>query len=223
MRVAAVYPEAPGVVSVVLTGRHLGELGAQPGQFLRLRFLTRGMWWSSNPYSLSAAPRGNQLRITGKALGDHSAALGRLRPGTKVFAEGPYGAMTAARRTRRKVLLIAGGIGITPLRALFESLPGGPGDIRLIYRASRNADIVFREEIAAIAEDRGAEVDFVLGSRAKLRHDPLSARALLANVPGLRDHDVYVCGPDGMARSVVAALRQARVPRRQIHREAFEF
>jgi predicted ferric reductase len=223
MRVAAVYPEAPGVVSVVLTGHNLAELGAEPGQFLRLRFLTPGMWWASNPYSLSAAPRGDQLRITARALGDHSAALTGLRPGTKVFAEGPYGAMTAARRTRRKVLLIAGGIGITPLRALFETLPGGPGDVRLIYRASRNSDVVFRDEITAIAEHRGAEVNFVLGSRAKLRHDPLSARALLANVPDLREHDVYVCGPDGMTRALLAALRRARVPRRQIHHESFEF
>jgi ferredoxin-NADP reductase len=149
--------------------------------------------------------------------------LATLRPGTKVFAEGPYGALTAARRTRRKVLLIAGGIGITPLRALFETLPGGPGDLRLIYRATREADLVFRNEITALAEQRRAEVSFILGSRAKLGHDPLSARALLANVPGLRDHDVYVCGPDGMTRAVAAALRQARVPRRQIHHESFEF
>jgi predicted ferric reductase len=223
MRVEAVYPEGPDMVSVVLTGRNLAELRAQSGQFLRLRFLTEGLWWASNPYSLSAAPRGHRLRITAKALGEHSAALAKLRPGTKVFVEGPYGAMTAARRTRRKVLLIAGGIGITPLRALFESLPGGSGDIRLIYRASRNADVVFRDELSAIAAHRGARVDFVLGSRAELGHDPLSAQALTANIRDLRDHDVYVCGPDGMTRAVVAALRQARMPRRQIHHESFEF
>lgn len=223
MRVEGVYREGPGVVSIVLTGDHLEELQAQSGQFFRWRFLTRALWWASSPYSLSAAPRGNQLRVTVKALGEHSAELARLRPGSRVFAEGPYGAMTAARRSRRKVLLIAGGIGITPLRALFESLPGRPEDVRLIYRASRNSDVVFRDELTTIAAARGAQVHFVLGSRAKLRHDPLSAAALTANIPDLREHDVYVCGPDGMTRSVVSALRQARVPRRQIHHESFEF
>lgn len=56
LRVTAVQPEAPGVVSVHLSGEHLNELGAVPGQFLRWRFLTRGLWWTANPYSLSAPP-----------------------------------------------------------------------------------------------------------------------------------------------------------------------
>jgi ferredoxin-NADP reductase len=131
--------------------------------------------------------------------------------------------MTASRRRRRKVLLIAGGIGITPLRALFEALPGAPGDVRLIYRASRPDDVVFRAELESIARARGARLHLLTGRRAQLGHDPLSVQALTANVPDLRDHDVYVCGPDAMAQSVVAALRAARVPPRQIHHESFEF
>jgi len=118
MRVLAVYPEGPDIVSVVVGGRHLDELGAESGQFFRWRFLCRGLWWASSPYSLSAGPRADHLRITVKAFGDHSRALAGVQPGTRVFAEGPYGAVTAAARRRRKVLLIGGGIGITPLRAL---------------------------------------------------------------------------------------------------------
>jgi predicted ferric reductase len=223
LRVEAVYPEARGVVSIVIKGRHLAELHAESGQFFRWRFLTRDLWWASNPYSLSAPPAGNCLRITAKSLGEHSAALARLRPGTRVFAEGPYGAMTASRRTQRKVLLIAGGIGITPLRALFETLPGAPGDLTLIYRARRQADLVFEDELRAVADRRGARLHVLLGSRATLRQDPLSAAALTANIPDLRHHDVYICGPDGMADSALAALRAARVPRRQIHHESFVF
>jgi predicted ferric reductase len=223
LRIETVYPEGPGVVSIVLRGHHVNELRAEAGQFFRFRFLTRDLWWSSNPYSLSALPRGNRLRITVKDLGGHSAALARLRPGTRVFAEGPYGALTAARRRRRKVVLIAGGIGITPLRALFEALPGAPGDVRLIYRTSHADDVVFRAELEAIARARGARLHLLTGRRADLGHDPLSARALTANVPDLSERDVYVCGPDAMTRSVVAALRAARGPRRQIHHESFEF
>lgn len=223
MRVEAVYPEAPGVVSVVVSGHHLDELRAAAGQFFRWRFLTRGLWAASTPYSLSAAPRGNRLRITVKTFGDHSAALARLRPGTRVFAEGPYGAMTGLRRTQRKVLLVAGGIGITPLRALFESLPGAPGDIRLLYRTSSESDVVFGQELLDIARARGAKLHVVTGSRNSLGYDPLSPPALLANVPDLPAHDVYVCGPEPMQQAVVASLRVARVPRRQIHLESFAF
>jgi predicted ferric reductase len=223
LRVEAVYPEAPGVVSIVMTGDRLADLNAESGQFFRWRFLTRDLWWASNPYSLSAAPQRDRLRITVKDLGEHSAALSRLQPGTRVVAEGPYGAMTAGQRRKRKVLLVAGGIGITPLRALFESIPGAPGDVTLLYRTSRVTDVVFRNELPAIAATRGARLHVITGSRADLGFDPLAPPVLAANIPDLRNHDVFVCGPDGMAHSVVAALRAAKVPRRQIHHESFEF
>lgn len=106
LRVESVYREAPGVFSIVVRGERLDELNAQAGQFFRWRFLSDGMRWTSTPYSLSAPPRPDRMRITVKALGDHSAAVGLLRPGTRVWAEGPYGALTAERHTGRKALLI---------------------------------------------------------------------------------------------------------------------
>ena len=99
-KVIGVKPEGPGVISVYIGGAHLDELAAEPGQFFRWRFLTRSLWWSSHPYSLSAAPGADLLRITVKDTGDHSQALSRLRPGTRVIAEGPYGAFTAGRTGR---------------------------------------------------------------------------------------------------------------------------
>lgn len=222
LRVERVRTEAAGVVSVVVRGRHLDELGARPGQFFRWRILGPGLWWSSNPYSLSAPVRGDKMRFTAKALGDHSAALATLRPGTFVVAEGPYGAFTDLRRARAKVLLLAGGIGITPLRALFEELPGRAGDITLVYRASRPADVMFRAELAAIAERRGARVHYLLGSRAELGADPLTSAGLMALVPDLRHHEAYVCGPPSMVQAAITGLRGAGVARQHIHHESFE-
>jgi predicted ferric reductase len=223
LRVLSVKREGPGVVSIVITGQHLDELRAEPGQFFRWRFLTRGRWWTSSPYSLSAPPRPDQLRITAKALGGHSRLLAALRPGTRVLAEGPYGALTAAVRRRRKVLLIAGGVGIAPLRALFEAIPAAPGDLGLIYRVSRDKDAVFRRELEHLAQQRGAALWIIAGRRTSLGEDPLAPGALLANIPDLARHDVYLCGPPGMTAAVTRALRAARVPRRQIHHESFEF
>jgi predicted ferric reductase len=223
MHVEAVHVEAPGVVSVIIRGRHLDELNAASGQFFRWRFLTRELWWVSSPYSLSAPAQADRLRITVKALGDHSGALTDLRPGTRVFAEGPYGAMTAARRRRPKVLLIAGGVGITPLRALFQTLPAAPGQLTLLYRASDERDVVFRHELESLAAERGAKLRIIVGSRADLGGDPLSADALRTNIPDVAEHDVYVCGPSGMTAAATQALRTAGVPRRHIHHESFEF
>lgn len=223
LRVESVHRESADVISIVVRGRHLDELRAEGGQFFRWRFLTRGMWWASQPYSLSAAPTSDRLRITVKALGDHSRKLALVLPGTRVMAEGPYGALTAARRTRRKALLVAGGVGITPLRTLFQTLPAQSGDLTLVYRASNEADLVFRNELEQLADRRRAKVHFLTGRRTDLGYDPLSAPSLVANVPDLRHHDVYVCGPTGMTESVTRSLRAAGVPRRQIHHESFEF
>src|SRR5580700_5975871 len=218
-KVIGVKPEGPGVTSVYIGGAHLEELAAEPGQFFRWRFFTRSLWWSSHPYSLSAAPGKGILRITVKDLGDHSEALAALRPGTRVMAEGPFGAFTS-RGSERGVLLLAGGVGITPLRAMFSTLPG---PVTLIYRASSEQDIVFRDELDAIAAARGAKVYYLVGSRAEIGGDPLSPRMLRSLVPGLDQQEVYVCGPSGMISAAVDALHGAGVPQRQIHFESFEF
>jgi len=223
LRVLSVKPEAPGVVSVVIGGRHLDELKAESGQFFRWRFLTRDLWWTATPYSLSAAPAPDRLRITVKALGDHSKAMRKLKRGTRVISEGPYGALTGAVRRRRKVLLIAGGVGITPLRALLETLPAAPGEITLVYRVSSMRDAVFRHELEQLAAQRGAHVWFVAGSRAQLSEDPLSAASLTTRLGRLTSHDIYVCGPPEMTAAVIRELRSAGVRKRQIHFESFEF
>jgi predicted ferric reductase len=92
----SVRREAPGVTSLYIAGRDLAALRPQAGQFFRWRFLTRDGWWQSHPFSLSTAPRAKikRLRITVMALGDYTAVLQRTKPGTRVIAEGPYGAIT---------------------------------------------------------------------------------------------------------------------------------
>ncbi|MEY2568561.1 MAG: hypothetical protein QOE35_3090 [Actinomycetota bacterium] len=218
--VTKVVREGPRHVSVYVTGHHLDELVADAGQHFRWRFLTRGEWWQSHPYSLSAVPDGEHLRITVKHLGDHSANLRELRPGTRVLAEGPYGALTELRRRRHKVLLIAGGIGITPLRALFEALPARPGDLTLLYRASHKRDLVLSHELEDIAASKGASVKYSVGPRT-MRPDPFAPKTLTRTVSELRDHDVFVCGPPGMTEAALRGLRGAGVPRSQIHTEDF--
>ncbi len=218
-RVAGVRAEAPRTFSVYIQGRRLGGLDTEPGQFFRWRFLARGLWWQSHPYSLSAVPSDDLMRITVQDAGDYGAAVRSLKPGTRVIAEGPFGAFVPIR-TGRSTLLLAGGVGITPLRAMFAALSG---KVTLIYRASTWQDIVFQSELDAIAEARGATVHYVVGSRTDLGGDPISAQTLRELAPGVHKMDVYLCGPPGMTGSAVAALTEAGVPRRRIHFESFEF
>ena len=220
MRVEAVVPEGPGVVSIHVTGHALDELQAESGQFFRWRFLTPDHWGTAHPFSLSAAPSPTHLRLTVKALGDGSRNLQSLEPGTWVVAEGPYGAVTAERRTRRNVLLVAGGVGITPMRALFETMPLAPGqDLLLLYRARTAEEVIFGHELDAIAHRRGARVQYLLGDRV----GPLTAHLFRHLAPDVADRDVFFCGSPRLATGVRAALREAGLPDARFHEERFDF
>jgi predicted ferric reductase len=215
LRVERVVQEAPGVVSVEVGGRDLDRLRALPGQSLRWRFLARGHWHEAHPFSLSAAPDGRRLRITVKELGDYTARMATLRPGTRVIVEGPYGGLTAAARRRPRAALIAGGVGITPIRALLEDMPG---EIVVIYRAGREDDLLFRGELDELSRRRGVQVHYVIGESADGLLSPEHLREL---VPDIVDRDVYVCGPVSMTEAMRASLRHAGVRSRQIISEAF--
>jgi predicted ferric reductase len=220
MRVADVRAEAPGVVSILVEGQYLEELAAEAGQFFRWRFLTPDHWATAHPFSLSAPASPTTLRLTVKALGDGTRDLQNLAVGTWVVAEGPYGAITSARRTRRGVVLIAGGVGITPMRALFETLPLVHGDdLVLLYRARTADELLFRDELDEIAAGRGARVLYLLGNDRRI----LSAEALLHNVPDIAHRDVYMCGPPSLTSAVRDELWSVGLPPEQLHEERFGF
>jgi ferredoxin-NADP reductase len=224
-RVAEIRREGPNVVSVYITGRDLDRLPVRAGQFFYWRFLSGGGWWRSHPFSLSAAPNGQYLRITVKDSGDDSRLIQHLAPGTRVFAEGPYGAFTGARRRHERVLLIAGGIGITPLRALLEEFRARPGAIVVLYRASTWDDVVFREELDALAQAAGAKIHYLVGRRevGSRRSHPLDTHSIARIVPDAQLRDVFVCGPEQMIDAVRRNLRALHVPSNQIHAELFAY
>lgn len=223
-RVAAVVPESDNVVSVYLTGRDLHRLPARAGQFFIWRFLRHNRWWQANPFSLSAAPDGRWLRLTAKAMGATSAGLREVPVGTRVFAEGPYGAFTTFQQTRDDVLLIAGGVGVTPIRALLEELVAAPGQARsivVLYRVRSQSDAVLQEELWELARSGGAQLHLLTGRTGLPRNSPFAPRHLQALVPDVADRDVFVCGPSVMTSQVLRTLRTLRVPRHQVHAEQF--
>jgi predicted ferric reductase len=219
-RVEAVVPEADNVTSVHVTGRHLDRLPARAGQFFIWRFPGYRHWWRANPFSLSAAPGPHGLRLTAKAVGTGSAGLRHVPVGTRVFAEGPYGAFTAAQQTRESLLLIAGGVGVTPIRALLEE---ATGPVTVLYRAQSPADAVLLGELESLARDRGATLHLLTGrtGAGNPPNTPFEPPNLLALVPDITERDVFVCGPPAMTGAVLRTLRALKVPRHQVHAERF--
>ncbi|WP_328611235.1 ferric reductase-like transmembrane domain-containing protein [Amycolatopsis sp. NBC_00345] len=227
LRVTRVWRESADVVSLELRGRHLDRLPAAAGQFFVWRFLDGPGWTRGNPFSLSAAPDGRRLRITAKDLGEGSARLAAVRPGTRVLFEGPYGRLTGSVRSGHKVTMIASGIGITPLRALLEELPYERGDAVLLYRVSEPGEVLFRSELDGLAARRGIRLWYLPGPRAEgswlpAGHAPVADEVVLRHlVPDLDEHEVYVCGPDGWLDTVTASLQRAGVPSARVHSERF--
>jgi predicted ferric reductase len=219
LRVVDVVAEGPNTISVVMQGHHLHRLPIYGGQFFQWRFLVRGMWWQAHPYSISAVPSDNRLRITVKNLGDHSADLARLQRGTWVGIEGPYGVFTPDTRQGDKVVLVGAGVGSAPILSLLQHLPLHT-DVVVLLRASTEHELILRHEIAEEVRLRGGRLYELPGSR---RDIPLDAGAMRSLVGDIRQRDAYVCGPEPFTESLAGSLARAGVPAERIHFESFAF
>jgi predicted ferric reductase len=224
-RIDRVVTESADVTSVYLTGRQLDRFAFRPGQYANVVFLSKGRW-SPHPFSFSTAPNGQFLRLSIKSAGDFTNRIRELRPGTPALLEGPLGAFTAAER-REKYLMVAGGIGITPIRALVESLAEAGCDIVLLYSVKTANDLVFASELRALT----AHCHFILSRHMEstdngepnvaYERGRLDVRMLAKLVPDVRDREVFICGPPSMMKSVATALRELQVRQSSIHCEQF--
>ena len=219
--VEKVVVEAPGLISVIMRGRNLRKLSAEGGQFFGWRFLTRGHFLMSHPYSLSAAPTDNHLRITIKDLGDHSRATRYIKKGTRVVVEGPYGAFTAGRATQPHVVMVGGGVGITPIRALMDEFKNGV-QMDVFYRVSRAEELILKDELDyLVAQSNGsARVHYMVGSRKQF---PMNAEFIKSYAPRVADSDIYICGPEALVETVRKAAEELGVPKNRFHDEDFAF
>jgi len=224
--VARVEREASGSVSIYIGGNDLDEFHFEPGQFAIWRFLDARRWWEAHPFSLSATPNGEYLRFTVKRTGDFGEHAASIRVGTPVLVEGPFGRFTRRSCLRDKALLIAGGIGITPIRALAEELARDKVNVCVLYRCTRDDEVAFRAELASLVKAYGIRVEYLLSDRSlngRTGGEWLEAKNLQTLVPDVSKRDIFVCGPLGMTAKVKRSLHQIGVSPFQIHTEAFQF
>jgi predicted ferric reductase len=233
LSVSHVVKEAPGVVSIYVTGRRLARLRVAPGQFFVWRFRTGAGWTRGHPLSLSATPTSGVLRITTATRGDDGDRLARMAPGTRVLIEGPYGRLTPDMRTRRGLVVIGSGLGITPLVALLQHAAAAknPGPITLVRRLSSAEHRPLQRDIDHLVDSGAVQVLDLIGPRSRigtpwlprdLGHIP-GTEALRLLVPDLIDRDVYVCGTAPWVDAVTADLTAAGVPDDALHIERFSW
>jgi len=222
-RVEKLVKESDDITSVYIAAEGLGSLAPRGGQFVMVRFLAAGFWSQSHPFPLSMPPRNNTLRLTIKSLGDFTARIPNLVPGTRVMIDGPHGIFTARRATGQKVLLIAGGIGITPLRAIVEDLLADKRQVTLLYSARNEKGLALRQELESLTANPDFRLVLILshdetwaGEKGKLDEEKIAR--LVSNVA---EHEVFLCGPPPMMAATRKTLEKLGVHPGKIFTEEF--
>jgi len=227
-QVEKIENESDQVISIYIKGQNLEKFKFQGGQFAIFRFLGKNLFFEAHPFSFSSAFNGQSLRITIKNLGDFTGSLkNKLKSGTFILIDGPHGIFTKQRTENKKIALIAGGIGITPLRALVEdSLKNKTNqEIVLFYAVAKETDLVLRSELDSLQNNFSArlKIIYILSQvenwpGEKGRFDEEKLKRIL---PGFADYDFYLCGPPLMIKNIKMVLKKQAIKSRKIYYEKF--
>ncbi len=217
--VEQVGPDVVKITARPLAGRMQPELG----QFIYFR---RGFWGPTRPFTVSHyEPDCGCISVTVKALGRATTQFQEIEPGETVYIDGPYGVFAhAALQSERPLVMIAGGIGITPFRRIFEELAYEPGrEVHLFYGNKSANEIVYEEELNDVETITVIHV---------ISHDPhypgetgfitidLLRKHLQRDLP---EYEFLLCGPPVMVSKLGTGLAEAHVPEQQIHHEMFSY
>ncbi|GEL19516.1 ferredoxin reductase family protein [Pseudonocardia asaccharolytica] len=235
--VREVRPENRSVSTLVLEprARHAPSAGLHfaPGQFAWLRLHRAAV--EEHPFTIaSGAHDPTRAEFTIRHTGDFTATLGALRPGSPVWVDGPYGAFTSDPATSAGVVMIASGVGITPMMSMLRTAGqcGDPRPFRLVVLARDGGELLFRDELTVLHEELDLEVTEVLrrpppdwtGATG-----PIDVGLLTAVLAGLghddRDRnrlDYFICGSPSLLGDVLDALGALGVADERIHTEQFD-
>jgi predicted ferric reductase len=204
------------------------------GQFAWLITGRTPLWAEQHPVSIacSDAPRADgHIEFAIKALGDWSGTtVPALRPGDRLWVDGPFGAFTLDERIGRApgLVLIAGGIGIAPVRSLLLSLAdrGERRPVFLFYAARDPSRVICRQELNALRSRLNLTLVYVFEIPADGWNGErgfIDAALLRRHLPGdLRGLGYFVCGPPGMTTAMERELRQMGIPRDAINTERLD-
>ncbi len=224
--VSKVEKAAGGVVSIYISSKKpLPDDFFIPGQFGIWRFFAKKLWWQTHPFTISTGSPKNGLRLTPKAVGDYTTDLQKIKPGTKLFFDGPHGVFTTERLEGAKPLFIAGGIGITPIRAMLEGLGDKAKDAIVLYSVRSPGDLALSSELEEISKRTGAKIHYIFSENApKSGYKGIIDKQLVAKlVKDVKKRKVALCGPPGMMSAVEQALIELGVPKEHIFTERFAF
>jgi ferredoxin-NADP reductase len=212
--VADLITETPRTKSIVLDVPEWS--GHRAGQHVDIRLTAEDGYQAQRSYSIASSPEDRQLTLTVERLDDGEVSpylVDDLRPGDELELRGPIGGYFVWEESfGGPLLLIAGGSGVVPLRAMLRHWAAGPRTTtpRLLYSSRSEQDLIYRDELAGLASD-GVRIEVTLtrawpedwsGHRGRIDRD------LLEEVvwPPADRPLVYVCGPTAFVEAVGGAL-----------------
>ena len=201
-----------------------------PGQFAWLR-LRRTVTGEEHPFTIASSPHlPGRVEFTIRHAGDWTRSIHQLRPGQPVWLDGPHGSFTSDADTCDGVIMIAGGVGITPMMSMVRAAADrrDPRPHRLIVVARSHEDLLFRDELGYLREELDLEITEVLrrphpgwdGHTGEINVGLLTA--VLGAEPQHFHLDYFLCGPPGLVTDTLEALEALGVPTERIHTEQFD-
>lgn len=222
------------VSTLVLEPRRLGDRPAPswafaPGQFAWIR-LERSVMAEEHPFSIASSAHSDATEFTIRHTGDFTRALRRLPLGASVWVDGPHGAFTNEAGSAAGFVMIAGGVGVTPMMSMVRTAAHrrDPRPYRLVVVASAPEDLLFRAELAQLRRHLDLEVTEVLRRPVEGWSGPtggIDAQLLSVVLGGTHppeDVDYFVCGPPALVTDALAALDVLGAAPDRVHTEQFE-
>lgn len=237
--VTRIVDESATIRSFILEPAEGGVAPHKPGQHLPLRLPLPGQDSPTHRrYTLSDAPNGRSYRITVKRDGAGSSWLhDSVGVGDTLHAGPPQGGFTLDPGSRRPVLLLSAGVGITPMIALLNDLMGASGErvrhpgrpVVFVHGARHGGEHAFGGHVRALAARRATLTVHVRYSAPRTGdvpgrdHDSVGRidATLLKTLLPSADPDVYLCGPPGFMQEQYDTLLALGVPDVRVHAEAF--
>ena len=216
--VGSVKKWSDSVVEIILEpkGRFMKFV---PGQFAYIRFLGHPVSDESHPFSMASSPLEKNLRFVVKVLGDYTASLLALQPGTTAILDGPHGGFSFKYGKSKQQVWIAGGIGVTPFLAMARALPTRGYSVDFYYCVQTASEGFYDAEFTELAR-RNRCFRPHLFCQDK---DGFMKVDILVKNGGLENKDIFICGPPPMMHALHDGLTKAGIKDKRIHFEDFTY
>jgi NAD(P)H-flavin reductase len=236
LQIQKIQRETDDITSIFIEGEELAAFSSRkPGQYALIQVQQNGEWCKPHPFTIVNAPADNLLQMTIKSVGAFTSAIPKLQPGTPARLKGPLGSFCKDIDRKSNIIMVAGGIGITPFLSVlryFSILPDNK-NVTLFWANNMLKDVFAQGELSRICETTGLKVvHVILNGEYPATYIPDNAAAyrfesgfltkeILQAHADLTGASVYLCGSPKMQEFALTQLTLCGVDPATVEKEKF--